>query len=439
MHDANDCTIASLLFATPPILNFARIVGELDAKLGQYPHDRRSVSWDLDDIALFDVDGARLALGWADGLPGAWGACLTVAVSPGRPDNGTDRLAGRRRAVCQMIAERIARRYPPDALIWHQGNGMVTSDTIDEMVEACILLSQGTEAQAAEEGGPDEDAAEALAQAVAAKTAKAGRDAAELLAPLGDIRADVEAIDRAVAEALAARMAEPGPNAATAARPRKAARRAAAAAASRPASRPASRAAPEPKPASEPADGTATEPPLFSARPRAAQHAARTRLASEVDLAAMDRLMERMEAELAVTPDRRVRLAPRPVRPEGVAADRPAPPDWARLEPANTTPDLPPPLHDQAARIRAALYQPRQAGGEEAGDDDRPSIPMRLAVGTMSGVLLLAVAPVGGAVLTYNALHGADFKVTARAVALTGAALAFFQSGYGQALINAVV
>jgi hypothetical protein len=80
--------------------------------------------------------------------------------------------------------------------------------------------------------------------------------------------------------------------------------------------------------------------------------------------------------------------------------------------------DTPMPAVD-IARIRAALHD----------DDTLPAAAtpvQRLAVGAMGCTLLLVAAPVGGAVLTYNTFRGASLPATARAMALTGAAMALF-------------
>ena len=62
MRDATTSTIAQLLFVKLPSLNFADLVSELDSALLRCPSLKRSITWDCDDVAMFDLDGARIVL-----------------------------------------------------------------------------------------------------------------------------------------------------------------------------------------------------------------------------------------------------------------------------------------------------------------------------------------------------------------------------------------
>lgn len=104
----------------------------------------------------------------------------------------------------------------------------------------------------------------------------------------------------------------------------------------------------------------------------------------------------------------------------------------AKVEPAaaaRTTaakpasPDL-----DQLRNVRSALY--------DATEDDAPrdSIQLRLASHAMNCTLLAVNLPIGAAVMTYSLLRGENIGVSARAMALTGAAMVFLQSGLGDRL-----
>lgn len=99
---------------------------------------------------------------------------------------------------------------------------------------------------------------------------------------------------------------------------------------------------------------------------------------------------------------------------------------------ANSQPDLPHPMVSEAARIREALYE---AEGQDAG---RAPLVQRLTLYSLNMTLIIVVAPVGAALLTYNALGREDMRLTARAVALTGFAVALSQTPFGAALATII-
>ncbi|MFN3937656.1 MAG: hypothetical protein ACK4KW_08755 [Gemmobacter sp.] len=96
-----------------------------------------------------------------------------------------------------------------------------------------------------------------------------------------------------------------------------------------------------------------------------------------------------------------------------VAPTRPVTAPDGEAEPASETDNIPHPTQLDSARLRQALYD---SPGAVASD----TVAMRLAVGTMSATLVLAAAPVGAALLTWNTLRGADLRMTANALAITG-------------------
>ncbi|WP_126977573.1 hypothetical protein [Frigidibacter oleivorans] len=91
---------------------------------------------------------------------------------------------------------------------------------------------------------------------------------------------------------------------------------------------------------------------------------------------------------------------------------------------ANDLPDLPHPMRDEAARIRQALYADPAAAN--------PNLPQRLTLYAMDMALVVAVLPVGLALLTYNAFGKEDLRLTARAMSLTGIGFAFAGSPLAQ-------
>lgn len=104
----------------------------------------------------------------------------------------------------------------------------------------------------------------------------------------------------------------------------------------------------------------------------------------------------------------------------------------AAVVPANDLPDLPPVQRDELDRVRAALYPEPEAKAE---GEANPTLAMRLSATAMDMTLLIVAMPVGAAVITHNVLRGrTDMRLSARMMALTGAVMAFTQSGVGQIL-----
>jgi hypothetical protein len=250
-------TIAQLLFAEHPIPNFARIVGELDAALERCPAKVRSLVWDCDDTAVFELDAMRIVLAHAEQPKRDYLCCLTLSVGPARPEGDPSALARRHDGLCRLLVERIMTRYPAEVVLWHDSPGIVTPDVLDALLEALPNRR--------DLGG-------------------------EVVAPVA---------------------------------------------------------------------------------------------AAEVPLLALV---------------------------------------------ANDLPDLPRRQANELQRVRAALYP----AVPEPVAVERPSTQMRLAVHAVNATLIVVALPVGAALLTYSLLRGEDMRLSARAVALTGAALGVLQSPLGQ-------
>ena len=136
MQDATISTIAQLLFSQRTILNFASLVADMDQSLPNTPGQSHSLTWDHEDIAMFDHQGSRITVAYADDLPGLFPACLTVSVGfngVAHPEAG---FAKRQKPLARMIVDRISSRYPPDAIYWHKSAEVVTSTLVDELIEA---------------------------------------------------------------------------------------------------------------------------------------------------------------------------------------------------------------------------------------------------------------------------------------------------------------
>jgi len=309
-----------LLFNTPPRIRFSDVVDELETVLSHYPATTRALSREGDDMAIFDLDGSRVVLGFADTLDGRHAACITVSVGTGPDgDAAAGPLADRRTSLCRKIAGRLSSRYPYDAVIWHETASPVTPDLINRMIET--LPARGRPHRMAQKPAAEIDP--------------------------GLIRISGEPDIRQV----------------------------------------------NPVPHDLPSDGHGFAP--LSVRP----------------------------------PRARLQLPPIP-RPVPAAAAAPAPAAPVEIV-ANDRPALPQNLDVDAARIRAALYPP-----EEDVVDERPSTQMRLAIHAMNATMIVALLPVGAAVMTYSILRGEDLRLSGRMLALTGLVLAASQSQMGQQVMS---
>ena len=76
------CTVAQLLFARPPRLDFAMLVADLEAAFRNCPEEGRHLHWDQDDLAILDVQGSRIIIGLDATLTGDHRACLTLGRRP---------------------------------------------------------------------------------------------------------------------------------------------------------------------------------------------------------------------------------------------------------------------------------------------------------------------------------------------------------------------
>jgi hypothetical protein len=368
--------VAVLFYALPPAFNFARLVADLDAALDGLPHAERRIGWDCDDVALVDVDGGRIVLAFADQLHGALPACLAVTVGPGPATGLPDPLTWRAEPVARMIIARIAARLPAAEARLITVEGVMTAERLDSVIEALAepphapAEAPAATGQAEADAGAPEPAAQAGPQdhrAAARRTGGFGGDAP-----------DTAALDRLMAR-MERELCGLG-------------RDRAAPSASPPANPPANPPAAPPEPAAETPDPMHAAPGAAEAAAAAAPvRPAAPVLKGRADTGALARAKAR-----------------------GMAA--------AAACVANDLPDLPRPARAEMDRIRCALYPP------EADAPEAPSTAARLAVGTMGVTLVIVAAPVGAALLTYNTLRGADLALTARAVALTGAAFGLMQA-----------
>jgi len=84
---------------------------------------------------MFDHQGSRITVSYAEDLPGLFPACLTIGVGfngAAFPEAG---FARRQKPITRMIADRIASRHRPDAIYWHKTGQVVTARLVDTLIE----------------------------------------------------------------------------------------------------------------------------------------------------------------------------------------------------------------------------------------------------------------------------------------------------------------
>jgi hypothetical protein len=135
MHSVAASTIAEFEFGHDPDLNLPLLVKELDGALHRSGAMQRRITWDCDDRAMLDVEGARFSISYDHDLDPHGAARLMISAGP-RPDGpacATD--PDRHEQMCQMIADRLKTRFSPKRMAWHQVTGPVTVDLIDDLFD----------------------------------------------------------------------------------------------------------------------------------------------------------------------------------------------------------------------------------------------------------------------------------------------------------------
>ncbi len=133
-------TIAELVYIDAPAMNFSRLVSHLDRVLLRFHPNDRTLAWDCDDVAIFDVPGTRIALAYTDMPRFGVAACLLISVGPSpicldkAPEHARPvRAAVRHDALCSRLVERVQARLEPDLVCWQEINEPVTFDLIDRL------------------------------------------------------------------------------------------------------------------------------------------------------------------------------------------------------------------------------------------------------------------------------------------------------------------
>ena len=133
-------TICQLVCDAETQVNFARLVSDLDSVLHRFATCPVNLTWDCEDIALFDMPGTRILLGWNEGIGLNSVSCLTISVGPS-PISAVAGQFPAHDSMCVQLAERVQRRIPHEAVLWHHISGIATSETLDGLVDALPRLT----------------------------------------------------------------------------------------------------------------------------------------------------------------------------------------------------------------------------------------------------------------------------------------------------------
>lgn len=136
MSSVAHSVIAELVFAQFLPLNFARLVAELDTVMSRLSMVERQLSWDCEDVAIFDVPGTRIVLAATESPCVGVASSLSLSVGPSHLAQLDDFSLPDHAALCQRLVDRISDRFEPSAIFWHRCEGAVTADLIDALTDA---------------------------------------------------------------------------------------------------------------------------------------------------------------------------------------------------------------------------------------------------------------------------------------------------------------
>lgn len=128
-------TIAQLLCFEDLPVNFAKLVGELDSVLERLRGVPHKVSWDCDDVAVFDLPGTRILLGWTQDPGQRLRGILTLSVGPS-PYPAPDGISPEYNALCSRLVSRVQDQVQAPGVLWHQIDCMMSAEWVDLLIEA---------------------------------------------------------------------------------------------------------------------------------------------------------------------------------------------------------------------------------------------------------------------------------------------------------------
>lgn len=128
-------TIAQLLCEQDNQVNLARLVGDLDAVLGRLGDEHRRITWDCDDVAIFDLPGTRILLGWSENPGRGLHGILTLSVGPS-PMPPLPGVTVDHDGICARLVERVQDRIGAAAILWRQIDCQMSAEWVDMLIDA---------------------------------------------------------------------------------------------------------------------------------------------------------------------------------------------------------------------------------------------------------------------------------------------------------------
>jgi hypothetical protein len=138
-------TIAQVLYPNEQVVDFARIVADLETVLTRLRGDVVEVHWDCEGLVTFDLPDTRVLLATTEFGRAGQGTCLTLAVGPsGGPDPWPGAVIGfgsvDHAVFCSRLVERIQGRFAPAAILWQQVDALINADLVDTLAEGLPQL-----------------------------------------------------------------------------------------------------------------------------------------------------------------------------------------------------------------------------------------------------------------------------------------------------------
>lgn len=135
MADPITSTIAQLLFRGSPDLDFPALVDDLRTALQDGPARAQGLKWDHEDVAVFEIDNARIILAYSQELIGRYAACLTIGV--GADDSGDCQIgvASHQGTITRLLADRINGRFMSDRMLWKTSTEAASVEMIDRLID----------------------------------------------------------------------------------------------------------------------------------------------------------------------------------------------------------------------------------------------------------------------------------------------------------------
>ncbi|MGR3466225.1 hypothetical protein [Limimaricola sp.] len=136
MADPITSTIAQLLFRGAPDLDFPALVDDLRTALNDLPARDCGLNWDHDDVAVFELDNARIILAYSQAMAGRYAACLTIGVGADETGDSQIGIASHQGTITRLLADRINARFMSDRMLWKTSARVASVELIDELVDA---------------------------------------------------------------------------------------------------------------------------------------------------------------------------------------------------------------------------------------------------------------------------------------------------------------